>query len=262
LTVTVLGSGTSTGVPIVACRCKVCTSDAPENKRLRAAMLLTSDAGNVLIDTGPDLRYQMLRTGTAKLSAVLYTHFHYDHLAGLDDLKPFTFDHADQLLCYANIQTHEIILGRYPYIRDNISYTTVPRLKIEVLPGNEEDGYQQLDIAGMQIQPIRMLHIPKAGVLSTGFVVNGEFGYLTDFKEIHPNDEKYLYGLKVLYLGSPIDKLHVSHISHPEGLDLIRKFKPERGVIGHLSHQHLHSELTAAWQGVAEPAHDGMQFKF
>ena len=216
----------------------------------------------MLIDTGPDLRYQMLRLGVHELNAVIYTHFHYDHLAGLDDLKPFTFDHAEQLLCYANIQTHEIILGRYPYIREKLVYTSVPRLRIEVLPGNEEDGYQQLEIAGMQIQPVRMLHIPKAGVLSTGFVVNGQFGYLTDFKEIHPHDEKYLYGLKVLYLGSPIDKLHVSHISHGEGLDLIRKFKPERGVIGHLSHQYLHSELRAAWQDVAEPAYDGQQFIF
>ena len=135
-------------------------------------------------------------------------------------------------------------------------------LKIEVLPGNEEDGYQPLEIAGMQIQPVRMLHIPKAGVLSTGFVVNGQFGYLTDFKEIHPHDEKYLYGLKVLYLGSPIDKLHVSHISHPEGLELIQKFKPARGVIGHLSHQHLHTELQAAWHGIAEPAFDGQEFRF
>lgn len=261
LTVTVLGSGTSTGVPIVGCQCAVCLSKAPQNKRLRASILLQGQS-NVLIDTGPDLRYQMLRTGVNKLSAVLYTHFHYDHLSGLDDLKPFTFDHNEQLLCYANIQTHEIILSRYPYIREQVSYTTVPRLKIEVLPGNEEDGYAALEIAGMRIQPIRMLHIPKAGVLSTGFVVDGVFGYLTDFKEIHPDDEKYLFDLKVLYLGSPIDKLHVSHISHPEGLELVRKFMPERGFIGHLSHQYSHEELSEKWQGIAAPAYDGLEFKF
>lgn len=261
MTVTVLGSGTSTGVPIVACACKVCTSAEPENKRLRASILLHG-TGPVLIDTGPDLRQQMLRTQVQSLAAVLYTHFHYDHLAGLDDLKPFTFDRAGELTCYANIQTHENIVSKYPYLRDKNPYTTIPRLNVEMLPGNEEDGYEELDIAGLKIQPIRLTHIPKSGVLSTGFVVNGCFGYLTDFKEIHRDDEKYLYDLKALYLGSPLDKLHVSHISHGEGLELIQKFKPEQGYIGHLSHQYLHSELTEKWRGIALPAYDGLVLRF
>lgn len=256
-----LGSGTSTGVPIVGCKCSVCTSSSPFDKRLRAAILLIGD-DHVLIDTGPDLRYQMLRMGIDHLSAVLYTHFHYDHLSGLDDLRPFTFDHKEQLLCYANIQTHEIILSRYPYIRENVAYTTVPRLRVEMLPGNEEDGYSAFNLAGMRIQPIRMVHIPKAGVLSTGFVVDGKFGYLTDFKEIHSDDEKYLYNLEVLFLGSPIEKPHISHINHGEALALFDKFKPARGVIGHLSHYYSHAELTQRWQGRAEPAYDGMEFKF
>lgn len=261
MTVTVLGSGTSTGVPIVGCSCKVCTSDDKHDKRLRASILFQKN-GNVLVDTGPDLRFQMLRLGIHKLSAVVYTHFHYDHLAGLDDLRPFTFDHSEQLACYANIQTHEIILSRYPYIREKAVYTTVPRLKVEPLPGNEQDGYQNVELGGMQFQPVRLVHIPKAGVLSTGFVVDHRFGYLTDFKEIHPDDEKYLYNLEVLYLGSPLDKPHVSHINHGEALELIRKFKPRRGVIGHLSHQYSHSELQAHWGEEAEPAFDGQQFRF
>lgn len=261
MTVTVLGSGTSTGVPIVACGCKVCNSSDARDQRLRASLLISGTAP-VLIDTGPDLRRQMLRAGVQSLDSVLYTHFHYDHLGGLDDLKPFTFNGADAVTCYANIQTHEIILSKYPYIRDKNPYTTIPKLKVEMLPGNEQDGYHNFEIASLQIQPIRLTHIPKAGILSTGFVVNERFGYLTDFKEIHPNDEKYLYGLDALYLGSPLDRLHVSHISHSEALELIQKFKPRQGIVGHLSHQYLHAELEQKWLGIAEPAYDGMTLKF
>jgi phosphoribosyl 1,2-cyclic phosphate phosphodiesterase len=260
LTVTVLGSGTSTGVPIVACSCKVCTSTEPKNKRLRASILLNGTAP-VLIDTGPDLRQQMLRINVQSLAAVLYTHFHYDHLAGLDDLKPFTFDRAGELTCYANIQTHENILSKYPYVHDKNPYNTVPRLNVEMFPGNEQDGYRALEIAGLNIQPIRLTHVPQAGILSTGFVVNQTFGYLTDFKEIHKDDEKFLYNLKALYLGSPLERLHVSHISHGEGLALIQKFKPAQGYIGHLSHQYLHTELTEKWAGIALPAYDGLEIK-
>jgi phosphoribosyl 1,2-cyclic phosphate phosphodiesterase len=216
----------------------------------------------VLIDTGPDLRLQMLRLGVSKLSGVIYTHFHYDHMAGLDDLKPFTFDSEEPLQCFANMQTHENILTKHPYIHEKVVYTTVPRLTVDTFPGNEKDGYTKMELGGMEIQPIRLVHIPRAGVLSTGFVVNGTFGYLTDFKEIHPDDQQHLMGLDTLYLGSPLDRLHVSHISHEEGLELIAKFKPRRGIIGHLSHQYLHAELTEKWRGRAEPAFDGMVLKF
>ncbi len=259
--VTVLGSGTSTGVPIVGCGCKVCTSDDERNQRHRASILLEAE-GQVLIDTGPDLRYQMLQHNVKSLTAVLYTHFHYDHLDGLPDLRPFTFDVQAELTCYANPQTHEVILSRYPYIRERAVYSNVPHLSLKIFPGNEEDGYDALQIASMSIRPIRLVHIPKAGVLSTGFVVNGKFGYLTDFKEINVQDEKFLYGLEVLYLGSPIDKPHMSHINHAEALALIEKYKPTKGFIGHLSHQYLHTELLEKWQGLAEPAYDGQQFRF
>lgn len=224
-------------------------------------MLIEGDK-RILIDTGPDLRQQMLRLGIRSLDAVLYTHFHYDHMAGLDDLKPFTFDSKGALQCFANIQTQENILSKHPYIHSIEAYTTVPKLSVEPLPGNEEDGYSLMKFGDLSIQPIRLMHIPKAGVLSTGYVINSKFGYLTDFKEINTGDEKYLYDLEVLYLGSPLDRLHVSHINHGEAIDLITKFRPKRGVIGHLSHQYQHTQLIEKWAGRAEPAFDNLEFKF
>lgn len=256
---TVLGSGTSTGVPVLTCNCAVCTSTDPHDKRLRASILLQAD-GAILIDTSPDLRMQLLRVGAPKLEAVLYTHFHYDHLDGLPDLRPFTFDSKKELHCYANPQTHEYILTRYPYIRERAHYSNVPHLDLQVLPGNEEEGYSAFRLAGMEIQPVRLLHVPQAGILSTGYVIDHRFGYLTDFKEIHPDDEKYLYGLDVLYLGAPLDRPHISHIHHGEALELFAKFRPRRAVIGHLAHQYHHEELARRWQGRAEPAYDGMEF--
>ncbi|HRP67924.1 MAG TPA: MBL fold metallo-hydrolase [Turneriella sp.] len=238
----------------------MCTSNDTRDKRLRASLFFQSKEGNVLVDSGPDLREQMLRKKLTTVNAVLYTHFHFDHLDGLPDLRPFTFDSKDELKCYANPQTHEVILTRYPYIRNSAIYTNVPRIGLHLYPGDEEDGYRAVEIAGMEFQPIRLVHIPQSGVLSTGFVVNKKFGYLTDFKEIHHNDEKYLYNLDILYLGSPIDHPHVSHIQQQEALELFKKFNAKRGVIGHLSHQYMHEELLARWQGQAEPAFDGQEF--
>ncbi|MBV6493919.1 MAG: Ribonuclease BN [Turneriella sp.] len=257
--VIVLGSGTSTGVPIITCPCKVCTSKDPKDKRYRASLLFQSDKGNVLVDSGPDLREQMLREKINAINGVLYTHFHFDHLDGLPDLRPFTFDTKAELKCYANPQTHEVILTRYPYIRNSAIYSNVPRISLNMYPGDEEKGYRAIEVAGMEFQPIRLVHIPQAGLLSTGFVVNKRFGYLTDFKEINPDDEKYLYNLDILFLGSPIDHPHVSHIQQQEALEIFTRFKVKRGIIGHLSHQYLHSELLTKWHGYAEPAFDGMQ---
>ena len=137
----------------------------------------------------------------------------------------------------------------------------MPKLNVQMFPGNEQAGYRAFEVGGLSIQPIRLTHVPQAGILSTGFVVNGAFGYLTDFKVIHPDDEKYLHNLHTLYLGSPLDKLHVSHISHGEGLELIQKFRPKQGYIGHLSHQYLQTELTEKWGGIAQPAYDGLVIK-
>lgn len=259
--ITVLGSGTSTGVPIIGCSCEVCQSNDPHDKRLRASILLTGTQ-HVLIDSGPDLRQQTLRAGVTQIAGVLYTHFHFDHLDGLPDLRPFTFEKTANLTCFANEQTYKKIREKYSYIRERAAHSNVPHLSLDLFEGSEEKGYAAFSLGGLTIQPIRLVHIPTAGVLSTGFVVNKTFGYLTDFKTIHPDDEKHLFNLKALFLGSPIDREHVSHIQHSEALNLIEKFAPLRGLVGHLSHQYSHNELCELWQGRAEPAFDGLEIEF
>ena len=217
---------------------------------------------NIVIDTGPDFRQQALRIGLKHVDAVFYTHFHYDHLGGLDDLRPFTYFLKDKLPCYTNWQTYEELKRKYHYIDDKSIATYVPQIDLRLYPGSEVEGYQTFSIDELHIQPIRLIHYPPANVISTGYVLNNAFGYLTDLKQINPLDEKYLYNLKILYIGSPLNAEHVSHISHEETLELFAKFKPERGVIGHLSHQYTHRELIDRWEGRAEPAFDGQEFTF
>lgn len=211
---------------------------------------------NILIDTGPDLRQQMLRAGISHIDSVLYTHFHYDHMGGLDDLRPFTYQLQEPLLCYANLQTLDEIRKKYPYLDKSIKYPNIPRLNIKEYEKRTDGSFANLKFDSLSIQPLRLLHIPDVGIESVGFVFNKRFAYLTDFKEIHPDDEQYLEGLSVMYFGSPVDYQHPTHISQSEALMLMEKFKPEKGYIGHLSHQFMHNEYEKKWPEFISPAYD------
>ncbi len=257
----VAGSGTSTGVPTLGCGCNVCTSKDPRDNRTRASILIQTDEHrNIVIDTGPDFRTQMLRYRIDSVDAVLFTHFHYDHVGGIDDLRPYSQRTEDPLPCYMNAQTLEEITRKMPYVNQSENYPNIPRLRFRILEEDDSHTPLCLTIAGIKFQPIRMVHVPSAGVFSTGFVIENKFGYLTDFKHIFREDERFLYNLDVLYLGSPLDIEHPTHISHYEAFELFQKFQPHRAVVGHLSHQHSHERLLEKWKGVAEPAHDGMVF--
>lgn len=222
---------------------------------------MVQSQANVLVDTGPDLRQQMLRTQTSRIDQVLYTHFHYDHMGGLDDLRPFTYHIPQPLDCYANRQTVKEIEKKYPYLDKSIKYPNIPRLNIREYAKNEDGSLSEMQVADIHIQPLRLLHIPDAGIESVGFVFNKKFAYLTDFKEIHADDEKFLFSLQYIYMGSPVDYQHPTHISQPEVLALMQKFSPQKGFIGHLSHQFLHTEFEDKWPENISPAHDMLAFE-
>ena len=260
--VTVLGSGTSTGIPIVGCHCKVCTSKNSKDKRLRASLLIETHEQKILIDSGPDLRYQMLRNQIDNIDAVLYTHFHYDHLGGLDDLRPFSQRRANGLDCWCNEQTYDEILSKYPYLKKVSGNHNLPVIHLKRYEGSLAHGYNIHSFGSLQIKPIRLIHVPPDIVYSVGFVVNERFGYLTDFRIIHDDDLEFLQNLEVLFIGAPLARQHPTHCTHSEALDYFERFKVGTGVVGHLAHSLSHDELTEKWSGRAVPAYDGQVFSF
>ncbi|RME89332.1 MAG: MBL fold metallo-hydrolase, partial [Candidatus Hydrogenedentota bacterium] len=184
LTITILGSGTSTGVPIIGCPCPVCNSNDPKNKRLRASIFVQSKNTSLVVDTGPDFRYQMIRENINTLDAVLYTHIHYDHVGGFDDIRPFSYRRKSPFPCYADSYTIEQMKTRHPYIESTENYSS-SRPQVNFIPLQEKNGMMQpFTIGDIQIQPIKMLHVKDISLRSYGYVFNRQVGYLTDFKEI------------------------------------------------------------------------------
>ena len=274
----ILGSGTSTGVPVIGCTCDVCASKNKKNRRNRASVMVRgTDNFSVLVDTGPDLRRQMIKYRISSLDRVLYTHYHYDHLGGLNDLRPFCFHkkYEEPLFCMANEQTYQEIKRLYPYAfkkssgnhsgPSNQNNQSMPRqveLDFKIFSFNDQRIYESFQIEKLKVQPIRLMHIPKIKMECVGFVFNDKIGYLTDFKYILPEYDPFLYNLDVLILGAPLYREHPTHISIPEGFELIQKYKPKKGVISHLSHEFSHDDLEKKFPEGTTPAYDGMSFNF
>lgn len=237
-------------------------------------MLIRDENLSVLVDTGPDLRRQMLTHEVSSLEQVLYTHYHYDHLGGLNDLRPFCFyrESSSALPCLVNEQTYHEIKRLYPYIftasatdagtKSAENYPRQVELDFKIFSFNEKDIYEPFQIEELSVQPIRLMHIPKIKMECVGFVFNEKIAYLTDFKFIYPEYESFLYDLDVLILGAPLHKEHPTHISIPEAIDLIQKYKPKQGVISHLSHETSHVDLEEKFPDRISPAYDGMSFDF
>ena len=241
--ITILGSGTSTGVPLIGCSCAVCLSAHAKDKRLRSSILIESGTTKVLVDTGPDLRSQLLYHNIHNLNAVLITHGHYDHLGGLNDLRTLTLYNKDYIKCYANKDTRDIIYNNYSYMfQKNIPGQA--KISLEEYQQDGLQSYVPIDIDySLSIQPIKMVHIPKEKLETVGFVINKKIGYLTDFKWILEHEYSFLYNLDLLILGTPLFTLHPTHISVPEAIELFKIFKPKVAAITHIGHSLLHTEL-------------------
>ncbi len=257
---TILGSGTSTGVPVVGCFCKVCFSKNKKDQRRRASILLQSEEDYALVDTGPDIREQILEHKIAWLNCVLYTHYHFDHMGGLNELRPFAFQRKKPLTCLCNKQTRDEIKRLYPYVFTKKNTGQV-NLDIQTYSFDHNEIYKTFTIGKISVQPIRLIHVPPIQLECVGFVFNRKVGYLTDFKYILPEYEDFLYNLEVLILGSPLYGKHPTHISIPEAFDLIKKYKPERGIISHLGHGLSHESLLKKFSDNIIPAYDGLSFQ-
>lgn len=253
LKVTVLGSGTSQGVPVIGCNCQVCTSHDTRDKRLRSALLLNWNNQNFVIDTGPDFRQQMLREKIKSLRAILYTHEHKDHIAGMDDLRAFNYLERRDMEVYCSPPVEKALKREFYYAFEAVKYPGVPNVNIHLI--SEKNKFRLID--GPEVEPILVMH-HKMPVLGFRF---GNFAYVTDIKTISYEELKKLQGVNTLILGCLRIKQHLSHLNLEEALALIELIKPEKTYLTHISHLFdSHENILKMLPKNVTPAYDGLQF--
>src|SRR5213594_637600 len=255
LTITVLGSGTSMGVPTLGCPCRVCRSDDPRDKRLRPSMLLSRNGQNVVIDTTPDFRQQALRVGLERLDAILLTHGHADHILGFDDIRPFNIRQRSALPVYSNEETFRIIRRVFAYVFDDKpTLSTVPSVTLNVIHG-------PFELLGISFVPVPLFH-GEMEVLGFRF---GRAAYLTDFSLLPDSSRPLLEGLDELILDALRDIPHPMHQTVEQALALIQQLKPRRAWFTHIAHDLPHSETNERLLKTGHPhvqlAYDGLEFE-
>ena len=254
---TILGSGTSFGVPQVGCHCEVCTSTDPRDKRTRVSAMVESDAGKrILIDTPPELRLQLIGAGIDALDAVLYTHDHADHVQGIDDLRAISV-RVGRLPVYGPPETMKRLRQRFDYIFDNPSPPTpsMPRPELAIVPLEPD---REVEIAGMAVRPLLLEHGPTQVY---GYRI-GNLAYVTDAKTVPESAIAALRGVEVLVLNALFDRPHPSHLSIPEAVEVARVVGAARTYFTHLTHRTSHASLVARLPQGIEPAYDGLSISF
>lgn len=251
--VTFLGTGTSQGVPVITCECVVCKSADKHDKRLRVSVLLEVDDQVILIDTGPDFRYQMLRADVKKLDAILYTHEHKDHVAGLDDVRAFNYKQQAEVDIYAHQRVQDALKKEFHYIFSGDNYPGIPRLKLN----NIMDG-ESFQAAGIDIIPISVMHylLPVFG-----FRI-GDFTYITDAKIISPQEKEKIKGSKILVINALQREKHVSHFTLDEALEFAAEIRANKTYLTHISHKlGTHAEVSKQLPEGVFLAYDGLELE-
>lgn len=224
---TFLGTGTSQGVPVIGCKCKVCKSTDKHDKRLRTSALVQVNGNNFVIDSGPDFRYQMLRCGIQKLDALLFTHEHKDHVAGMDDIRPFNFILKQKVNVYATDRVQLALKREFPYVFEDLKYPGVPEVKMHLIDKNP------FEINGVKIEPIEVSHylLPVLG-----FKI-GELCYITDANFISEESKAMIKNCKILVINALRKEKHISHFNLKEAIEIIKELNPEKAYLTHISHQ-------------------------
>lgn len=249
--ITFLGTGTSQGVPMIGCNCSVCGSNDLRDKRLRSSILVEWGDSTIVVDTGPDFRYQMLRAGVAHLDAVLYTHEHTDHVAGLDDVRAFNYFQKGSMPLYASEHTEEDLRRRFAYAFGN--YPGVPAIEFVRINDN---GFK---VKGHEIMPISVMH---RELQTYGFRF-GDFTYITDANHIPPQAEEKIKGTKVLVLNALRHEPHYSHFTLEEAMAEAERLGVEQVYYTHISHQlGKHEEIESSLPAWARLAYDGLELSF
>jgi len=251
LDITILGSGTSTGVPLIGCNCEVCTSTNAKNKRLRTSIKISSPTTTVVIDTTPDFRYQMLRTHTTKIDAVVFTHPHRDHYAGLDDIRPFNYFSQKSMAIYANEITQVAIKRDFYYAFEKDKEDGLPEMILHTI---NKDAFTIGDI------PFIPIHVMHRDMPVLGFRI-GDFTYITDANFIPETEMEKIKGSKVFILNALRKQTHPTHYNLEQALEVAAALDIPKVYFTHFSHQiGLHEEVEASLPKGIHLAYDGMQF--
>jgi phosphoribosyl 1,2-cyclic phosphate phosphodiesterase len=249
----ILGSGTSQGVPVIGCKCKVCQSDNPYDHRLRSSLLLKTDNLNILIDAGPDFRQQMLRENIDKLDAIIFTHEHKDHIGGLDDVRAFNHMTRLPMEIYAEARVQSTLRNEYSYVFSGTNYPGIPKLNLNTI---DETAF---NIENIKIIPIRVMHY-KLPIL--GFRI-GDLTYITDANYISEEEKEKIFGTKTLIINALRKKRHISHFALDESLKIVKECSPQQAYFTHISHHMgLHEESNIELPKNTELAYDGLRFNF
>lgn len=244
-----LGTGTSQGVPVIGCTCKVCQSTDFHNKRLRSAFFLNVDGVHFVIDAGPDFRQQMLQNAIMSLDAILITHEHKDHLAGLDDIRPFNFMKHEALPIFAEHRVVEAIHREFSYVFAEHAYPGAPMMNVQ------EITESPFEYKGITIQPLRVLHwqLPILGYRI------GQFAYITDASFISEGTMHQLEGVEILVINALRYRKHYSHFSISEALDIVSQLKPKQAYFTHMNHDIDYAEACKQIPETVFLGYDGLQ---
>ena len=226
LKITFLGTGTSQGVPVIACSCSVCTSEDSKDNRLRSSIMVSTINENYVVDTGPDFRQQMLRNKVKSLKAILFTHEHKDHLAGLDDVRAFNYAEKRDMEVFCSLNVQEALHREFHYVFRANRYPGIPKVNINLIQN------EAFTIEGFSILPIQVMH-HKMPVFGYRF---NDFTYITDAKTVAPEERDKIRGSKVLVVNALRKEEHISHFNLEQALAFIEDIQPERAYLTHISH--------------------------
>lgn len=250
--VTFLGTGTSQGVPIIACPCDVCNSLSNKDKRLRSSVWIQAKGKSFVIDTGPDFRQQMLRVNAKRLDAVLFTHSHKDHISGFDDIRAFNYIQKGAIDVYLENAVMTAIKRDFFYMFEEFRYPGIPEADFHIIENKD------FELEGVKIIPIRVFHYLMPVL---GFRIGG-FSYITDANRITEDELIKLKNTDVLVLNALRRESHISHFSLDEALEIVKLVNPKKAFLTHISHQlGKHSDINSELPPNVELAYDGLELE-